>query len=362
MLELLRYYIFIVVIAGANKQINRFTMSSPKDIALGSVLCNSISLIWHPAIYISILYHSLFLMYFFNEKYQIDIRKYRWLLDYIDNSSDQYIQMVSTFYRSYFDRLANRVGEVEERKELVTVEEYLIKLLGKLEQFLLPISAFKLYTGERLDTLYVLYWLFLLYKAALAKRTNVVRFLHWFYFFLFTAFDSKLIIYPFICSLCIVANEFFHFGFPDKLRELFGHKPTRYCKFCKDGLTNNLLEGVLIDHHLIERRTHRDCYCRYVYQCQVRYWFDTIASLFASLYMVYWLEGNVKIWLLTTIATLYYDKVKRLLPNMWVSYSNYLFVITTLFIVGGFTDPMCSYFLMLIVLCTNIYTNVVKVM
>lgn len=360
MLELFRYFIFITTINSANEQLKKIT--EIKHIALGSFFCNLLSLIWYPALYISILYHALFVMYFFNEKYQIDIRKYRWLLDYMDNSNDYYMQVAYIFYRNYFDRLSTRIGEVEGRKELVTVEEYMMKLLGKLQYFLLPLTAFKLYTGESLDTLYFLYWMILLYKAALAKKTNVVRFFHWFYFVIFVAFDNKLIVYPYICSLCLVGNELFHFGFPDKLRELFGHKPTRYCKFCKDGLTNNLLEGVLIDHNLIERREHRDCYCRYVYQCQVRYWFDTIASLFASLYMVCWLEGNAKIWILTIITTLYYDKMKKMIPNVWAQYSNYLIIPVFLIIIGRFTDPMCSYFLFLIIMYKNIYTNIVKIM
>ena len=357
MLELFRYYMFIKVTGNLYKNIVK--LKDIKQIVLCSFLCNLLSLIWYPAVYISILYHAIFVIYYFNEKYQIDIRKYRCLLDYMDNSSNDYMQIVYSFYRGYFETIITRTGEIEGRKKLVTVEEYVMILLTQLLNFSVPLLAFIFYTREHLDTIYILCCLALLFIFALAKKNNVVRFLHWFYFVFYVAFDDKLIVYPYICSLCLVSNEIFHFGFSDNLREIFGHKPTRYCKFCKDGLANNLLEGVLIDHNLIERRVHRDCYCRYVYQCQVRYWFDTIASFFASLYIVYWLEGNVKIWVLITMTTIYCDKLKKIMPNILLI--NYLIVPILLIIIGGFTDPMCSYFLFVLIIIINIYTNVLKV-
>ena len=355
MLELFRYYIFILAIDNINKHLNKLT--DIKYIILGSFLFNLLSLIYYQVIYTSILYHAIIVMYFFNKKYQIDIRKYKCLFDYIDNSSNQFIQILSVFYRDYF----NRINNIEGIKDVVTIEEYLIKLLGLLQKFIIPILSFKFYTGESLDTIYIFYWLLFLYKVTLEKRYNFVRFLHWFYFINFIIFNDTLIVYPFIASLSLVVNEFFHFGFPDKLREIFGHKPTRYCKFCKDRLTNNLLEGILLDHNLINYRTHRDCYCKYIYQSQVRYWFDNISGFFISLYIAYWSEGNAKIWLLISIILLYYNKIIKILPKILTLYSNYFIIILLLIIIGGFTESISSYIFMFLIVCKNIYTNILKI-
>lgn len=360
MIELIRYLYFLLGISSLTKLTYQYT--NVRDMCLGSLICSLVSIIWHPAIYISIIYHLMYILYFFNEKYQIDLRKYRWVLDYMENSSDQYIQIGHHFYRGYFDRIINRIEQNGEGREMVTVGEYVIKLLGWLQCFIIPLTFFNIYTSLSLDTIHILYWIVLLYKATISGRSNLVRFLHSFFFALFLLFDNKWIVYPYICSLSLVSNEIFHFGLPDKLRELFGYKPTRYCKFCKNKLTNNLLEGVLIDHNIIERRTHSDCYCRYVYQCQVRYWFDSIVGIFASLYMAYWLEGVQRVWVLITVVILSYDKIKKYLNFTYSNYLNSLLLAVLIVIVGGFEDPFCSYFLILSILSSVMYKNVTRMM
>lgn len=359
MLELLHYLYFLIAIGGVNRLIDR--IENVKEIFTGSIICNIVSIIWYPALYISMLYHLLLLLKFYNRRYQIDFRKYIWILDYIDHSNNLYIRMFQPYYINYFNRFEDRLRSYEGIRDMVSIEEYLNKLIGKLQLFILPITAYLVYTGLNLDIVYIFYWICILYRVAISGKKNAVRFLHYFYVILFVFFNSKLIIYPYLFSLSLVTNELFHFGLPDNLRELFGYKPTRYCKYCSEGLTNNLLEGVLIDHNLVRGRVHRDCYCRYVYQCQVRYVFDTIMAILISPYMIYWVEDNTRKWLLLILSITFYDKISYIIPKRFSIYSIYIMLIIQFFILGGmnsFVDPMFSYSIFIFILTNFMYKNI----
>lgn len=321
-----------------------------KYIFFISLFFSGLSLIWYKTVYINFIYHFYVVTTFISKKYRIDISQYQWIIDGLRNSDDETMRYFSDLYSTYFRRYAYLIqgsSSANDNKIKITIDKYIIKVLNYINLFAIPLFFFLEYTGERYEHLSLIIILSFVYKFGIMGKINWVRVFNYAFFlgYLFTA--DQLCAYLYLFGFCMVTNKIFYYGIPDKLKELFGFLPREYCRYCKDGLTNNTLEAVLIDHNIINRRPHIKCYCRYVYQLKVKYYFEIILNAVIGGYMLFTLKSDVNEW----FALIYYITYSKLIINYFAElkiFIAFLFYPFMLYFTKGFTDTLMSYYLFLI--------------
>lgn len=323
-----------------------------KYIFLRSLFFSGLSLVWYKTVYINFIYHFYVVAAFISKKYRIDISQYQWIADGLRNSDDETMRYFSNIYSTYFRRYAHLIQgsgintSSNDNRIKITIGEYAIKVLNYINLFSIPLLSFSAYTGERYEHLSLIIILSFVYKFGIIGKINWVRAFNYAFFLGYLFTGDQLFAYLYLFGFCMVTNKIFYYGIPDKLRELFGFLPREYCRYCKDGLTNNTLEAVLIDHNLINRRPHVKCYCRYVYQLKVKYYFEIVFNSIIGGYMLFALKNDVDEW----FAFIYYITYSKFLINYFAElkiFIAFLFYPFMLYFTKGFTDTFMSCYLFL---------------
>lgn len=309
------------------KKINGFYF-----VCLGSVLMTTLVSFNASLIYLSLLYHYLMLIILVNRNVKIDLSLYAERMEQFSNSVNDEIAMASLGYNMLLRQYFGNRGD--DRFIRVTFSKYFNRI-GRLFQLVTLASCLYLkYIGRLSNELMTIYCFIVIFRAILTGKIQTVRNFFWLSSGMFFIYEYEWLKYPLIYLIVIISNEIFQYGLPDKFRMMLGENPTRYCKYCKDQMPNNLLESVLLDHNRIAPRPNNSCYCRLVYQYKMRYWFDSITGGLMATWLLFNIDQETRVWIIMLLLNVHLNKLIKLvygkLSDVSTTKRDFIRVITSL--------------------------------